>query len=628
MSNNFVPLKICQLKEKSAQVEIIKENLAIISKRLRDSGASYVSIVAVMGAYRTGKSFLLDLMMRYMRQRSAMMEKARKDEEALQGKIDELEEQGEEAEAGAARETLAQMKEAHKVKHEPRDQSWHFGDENAFKQKPPSWLLEGDAAKIFEGSLKDANAGGFAWRPGKDKCTQGIWLWSTPFVFTDEAGRKIGVLLMDTQGAWDDTMTKAQSATIFGLTSLLSSKLIYNVQNRIEEVQMENLDYITTFAQTVCSDLPGSGSPYGHLEILIRDWANYEDGFSEAQCKGQMKDHEDDHMSPEKVPEDAKPRVERLASCFRSINTFGLPHPGLKVTKPGYEGEIAHLDPDFLHLLDAFVDQFFGGDFPKPCAPLGREITVNNFQQVVMNFAEAFQENAEAMAIGLREAFVKVEMRACEEELLSRFKQQLNYHAPEGSVVDPVVLKTEVDKMLITFKDDFESKLKPWKLKDSEHHQAVQTFSKSIEDIANLRTIRNDQQVEGATMKIVASPVVGCAAYFLLVHHFILYVVAAAGGYLHAKKWSTRNHVEMYDPSVMQGIVEDVKKWGVNRYQDIQAIQVAIHRFNPHEAMDGLMKASQQAGTMAQAAVRGASVQQLMASQGNTGAASSSSGAK
>lgn len=40
-----------------------------------------------------------------------------------------------------------------------------------------------------------------------------------------EEGRRVAVLLMDTQGAWDDTMTKAQSATIFGLTALLSSKL-------------------------------------------------------------------------------------------------------------------------------------------------------------------------------------------------------------------------------------------------------------------------------------------------------------------------------------------------------------------------------------------------------------------
>eukprot|EP00971_Amphidinium_carterae_P162750 3226795-Amphidinium_carterae.1 len=38
---------------------------------------------------------------------------------------------------------------------------------------------------------------------------------------------------MDTQGAWDDSMTKDQSATIFGLTALLSSKLIYNIQNRM-----------------------------------------------------------------------------------------------------------------------------------------------------------------------------------------------------------------------------------------------------------------------------------------------------------------------------------------------------------------------------------------------------------
>ncbi|CAK9108628.1 Atlastin-1 (Brain-specific GTP-binding protein) (GTP-binding protein 3) (GBP-3) (hGBP3) (Guanine nucleotide-binding protein 3) (Spastic paraplegia 3 protein A) [Durusdinium trenchii] len=149
----------------------------------------------------------------------------------------------------------------------------------------------------------DESCTGFAWRPGKDKCTQGIWLWSTPFVFPDKDGRKVAVLLMDTQGAWDDTMTKAQSATIFGLTALLSSKLIYNIQNRVEEDKLENMDYITTFAQTVCSDLPGKDAPFGHLELLVRDWVNYEDGFSLAQCKEQMQEHLDDHLSEKKVPE-------------------------------------------------------------------------------------------------------------------------------------------------------------------------------------------------------------------------------------------------------------------------------------------------------------------------------------
>lgn len=48
-------------------------------------------------------------------------------------------------------------------------------------------------------------------------------------------GRDVAVLLMDTQGAWDSNMTKEQSATIFGLTAVLSSKQIYNINMQIQE---------------------------------------------------------------------------------------------------------------------------------------------------------------------------------------------------------------------------------------------------------------------------------------------------------------------------------------------------------------------------------------------------------
>ena len=42
-----------------------------------------------------------------------------------------------------------------------------------------------------------------------------------------------------------------------------------------------------------------------------------------------------------------------------------------------------------------------------------------------MNFAKAFKENANEMAIGLREAFVKVEMVSVREDLQRRFRQWL-----------------------------------------------------------------------------------------------------------------------------------------------------------------------------------------------------------
>merc|ERR1719343_314871 len=246
---------------------------------------------------------------------------------------------------------------------------------------------------------------------------------------------------MDTQGAWEGAMAKVQSATIFGLTALLSQKLVFNLQNRIEEDKLDNLDYFLTFAQTVCSELPGSNAPFGHLAILVRDWVNYDDGASLQECRTLMKDHLDDHMNEATIPQDRIGMVERLKSTFRSIKPFGLPHPGKKVTKADYKGELDVIDKDFMYLLDDFVSDLFGGDFPQPCAPLGTEIASSHFVQIVMNFAEAFHDNADEMAIGLREAFVKVEMMTSKEALFNEFKTRLRRLAPETTVVEPEKLQ-------------------------------------------------------------------------------------------------------------------------------------------------------------------------------------------
>ena len=37
---------------------------------------------------------------------------------------------------------------------------------------------------------------------------------------------------------------------VFGLTALFSSTLIYNIQSRIQEDKLDNLDYFTTSART------------------------------------------------------------------------------------------------------------------------------------------------------------------------------------------------------------------------------------------------------------------------------------------------------------------------------------------------------------------------------------------
>merc|ERR1719284_1046362 len=81
-----------------------------------------------------------------------------------------------------------------------------------------------------------------------DVCTEGIWVWLEFFVRMFQ-GEKVVVMLMDTQGAWDSGMTKEQSATIFGLTAVLASKQIYNIDMQISELYVDNLVFFMQFAQ-------------------------------------------------------------------------------------------------------------------------------------------------------------------------------------------------------------------------------------------------------------------------------------------------------------------------------------------------------------------------------------------
>jgi len=57
---------------------------------------------------------------------------------------------------------------------------------------------------------------------------------------------KFAVLLMDTQGMFDNESTMTLTAQIFGLSTLVSSFQIYNVDKRIQE---DNLQHLALFSE-------------------------------------------------------------------------------------------------------------------------------------------------------------------------------------------------------------------------------------------------------------------------------------------------------------------------------------------------------------------------------------------
>ena len=108
-----------------------------------------VSVVSCVGAFRTGKSFLLSWFIRYLRRTS----------------INESAGAGGNADSGARRSG------------------------NADDPEDPWWLQGG---KLSEGDR-------FQWRGGSDRHTTGIWMWSKPFFRKGANGETLAVFVVDTQ---------------------------------------------------------------------------------------------------------------------------------------------------------------------------------------------------------------------------------------------------------------------------------------------------------------------------------------------------------------------------------------------------------------------------------------------
>ena len=58
---------------------------------------------------------------------------------------------------------------------------------------------------------------------------------------------QVAVILMDTQGAFDSESTVRDCATVFALSTMLSSVQIYNLLHNIQEDDLQHLQVIKFF---------------------------------------------------------------------------------------------------------------------------------------------------------------------------------------------------------------------------------------------------------------------------------------------------------------------------------------------------------------------------------------------
>mmetsp|Transcript_18770 Transcript_18770/g.31625 ORF Transcript_18770/g.31625 Transcript_18770/m.31625 type:complete len:435 (+) Transcript_18770:105-1409(+) len=362
-----------------------EENLASIVGKIPDG--CKVSIVSVVGAFRTGKSFLLNFFLRYLRCKT----------------VDET-----------SSWMVAEGDELSEGNHNAND-GWNVIDPELSKKEMS-----------------------FAWRGGQERQTTGIWMWSEPFIrqTKETGGEDLAVLLMDTQGMFDNETTMTLTAQIFGLSTLVSSFQIYNVDKRIQEDNLQHLalfseygrmalsgksvpeplqpqdtinssvgaatadgadgeaDESNTSTTTTAAAAVAAGietemveallaesetqqaskdstadveekKPFQHLQFLVRDWQNFDTDYEEGQddsVVAKLQAEMDAYLAEvlrSRGLGDLQSTREQITRCFETLNCFMLPHPGFAVTKKNYDGSISKIDPFFRALVNRYVRYVF-----------------------------------------------------------------------------------------------------------------------------------------------------------------------------------------------------------------------------------------------------------------------------
>ncbi|KAK5647670.1 hypothetical protein RI129_002562 [Pyrocoelia pectoralis] len=379
----------------------------------------YVVVVSVAGAFRKGKSFLLDFFLRYMQSKYIL-------------------------------------------KHHSLD-----------------WM----------GPI-DAPLEGFSWRGGSERDTTGILMWSDVFLTDLETGEKVAVILLDTQGAFDSESTVRDCATVFALSTMISSVQIYNLSQNIQEDDLQHLQLFTEYGRLALADT--GKSPFQRLQFLVRDWSfPYEAPYGAVGGKKIL----DRRLQ---VGEFQHPELQSLRkhikSCFTEIACFLMPHPGLKVaTNPAFDGRVADIDNEFKKNLQILVPmllspenlvlkringqnvkcrdlvQYFksyihiysGNELPEPKSMLVATAEANNLAAVA-DAKEVYVQLMEDVCGGskpyLNTATMEMEHHRVKDKALHQFHSKRKMGGEEFSEKYREQLEKDLDETFNQFKSHNESK--------------------------------------------------------------------------------------------------------------------------------------------------------------------------
>ena len=268
---------------------------------------------------------------------------------------------------------------------------------------------------------------GFSWVSGTKRDTTGIIIWSDIFLHTiDTTGEKIAIFVMDTQGLFDTESSPSDNSRIFALGTLISSIQVLNLKNRIQEDQLQYLQFATEYAKfNVEEEGEGNENPFQNLTFLIRDWENDEEFAFGIDGGRQYFEEEVLKIKPTQKEELISVR-ESIRSSFETIECCLLPHPGKHVSRrKDYDGRWSEMDEEFKEELEKIIELLL---LPKNMILKkvnGQELTGMEMKDYITQFFKIFQSGDVPETLTIYELTVESNMNNLIKKCIDDYKKTM-----------------------------------------------------------------------------------------------------------------------------------------------------------------------------------------------------------
>ena len=297
---------------------------------------------------------------------------------------------------------------------------------------------------------------GFSWRSGTKRDTTGIIMWEDIFLHTiATTGEKVAIVVIDTQGLFDNKTSPAENSRMFALGSLISSIQILNLVGVILEDQLEYLQFATEFAKLAAQDSQSeAGKPFQNLLFLIRDFNNPDEyefgvGGGERYLKEVLK-----------IKSNQKPELKSvrqfISSSFDQLDCCLLPHPGKHVARTkSYDGNWKQMDEEFKDELKLIIEKLLGPDNLVLKKINGKDLKGQELKEYIESYFILFQSDTLPQAQSIYESTIDKQMSILITKCVDSYKENIVKNqdlVDEGNL--HIFHEMSKAKTLIMFKDE------------------------------------------------------------------------------------------------------------------------------------------------------------------------------